>query len=175
ISALGRFYTLPPRARAIGISVNALSGTSLPVNEPFRQIVRPEHTLPPRARAIGIRMNALSDTSLPINEPFHQIALPSRLRPNFRLPCGIRCGRRGGRLLANCPGTLAKQFRAICSVILDLPQNIDHRASYAHRLHNDSPSGTAGIYKFGHRGFEIAKRTLQGDSMGFGFSCLALL
>jgi hypothetical protein len=77
--------------------------------------------------------------------------------------------------LANCPGTLAKQFRAICSVILDLPQNIDHRASYAHRLHNDSPSGTAGIYKFGHRGFEIAKRTLQGDSMGFGFSCLALL
>jgi len=167
--------TLPPRARAIGLSMNAGSGARLPINEPFYQIARPEQTLPPGARAIGLSMNAGSGTRPQVNEPFYQIALPPRLGHEFRLRCDLRCGRRGGWLLAERPGTLAKQFRAICGVILDLPQDIGHRASYAHRLRNNSPSGTAGICKFGHHGFQIAKRTLQGDCMGFGFSSLVLL
>src|SRR6266571_4628396 len=80
-----------------------------------------KQTLPPGVRARGLSMNAGSGTRPQVNEPFYQIALPPRLGHEFRLRCDLRCGRRGGWLLAERPGTLAKQFRAICGVILDLP------------------------------------------------------
>src|SRR5262249_15806633 len=102
------------------------------------------------------------------NEPFRQIALPQRFRCDFR-----REPHSGWRLFAKRTGTLAKEFHARCGVILDAPQDIGHCASYAHRLRNNSASGTAGIRKLGHHGFQIAKRMLQGDGMSVGFLCLA--
>src|SRR6266851_1443501 len=77
--------TLPPGVRARGLSMNAGSGTRLPINEPFYQTTLPEQTLPPRARAIGLSMNAGSGARLPINEPYYQIALPE-----LTLPPGAR-------------------------------------------------------------------------------------
>jgi hypothetical protein len=148
--------------------MNASSRACGPINEllfppPSKQ------TLPPRLERLGLSMHAGSGACRPINEPFRQIALPPRLRCDFR-----RERRSGLRLFAKRPGTLAKEFRARCGVILDAAQDIGHCASYSHRLRNNSASGTAGIHKLGHRGFQIAKRMLQGDGMSVGFLCLAL-
>src|SRR5215471_53804 len=128
-----------------------------------------KHTLPPSLEPLGLSLNASRGACRPINEPFRQIALPPQLWSGFR-----RERHSGWRLFAKRTGTLVKEFHARCGVIVDAPQDISHCASYAHRLRNNSASGTAGVHKLGHHGFQIAKRVFQGDGMGVGFVCLAL-
>src|SRR5436309_1178776 len=171
--------------------MNASSRACVPISEPFRQIARlryeywlwcdsrherhsgppSKHTFRPTLESLGVSMNASNSTCGPTNEPFRHTPLPPRLRCEFRLGRERYIGR---WLVAKRPSTLAEEFCAMRGIVIDVLQDIGHRASYAHRSRNHSASGTAGIHKLRHHGFQIAKRMLQGDGMGVGFLCLAL-